>query len=449
MSLPKTVKGVVSAAVSSERLLAPYPFWSFEHAYWNEMVEKYNRRAPEVLKHYPLEWVKKPFTDARTCVEYLNAFGLNAADVSPNAIDAAFEKMPSFEELRQAETILWGNEGCLFEPSNGFRMVPERGPMKGVILAFPVFFPPLWKTYREFIGHLDHTKTYLRVPDNYLGAAVMAWLAANDINPASVEPLPSPLGDIWCRDYAPLYGVDIYSGEPVAHQFAFAGFTPHWCKISPDSVANDEKFFLPSGFHPHRCREIKIDGGNLLTDGEGTYLMTRRVLADNAEVPNLYAKLEKWLGADRLILIDQEPGDDLGHLNNIKIVGPKQILIAHSTVKNSAIDIYLRKTRRLFEGIGWDVVDVPFVEDHPHRLPIDEKTAHGFYANSLMVNGRIILPTFDLGKYDEEVIGIYRDAFPQFDVRPIDSVVLANAGGIINCASKELPDPSQVKQLDV
>ena len=66
-----------------------------------------------------------------------------------------------------------------------------------------------------------------------------------------------------------------------------------------------------------------------------------------------------------------------------------------------------------------------------------------------MVNGRIILPTFDLGKYDEEVIGIYRDAFPQFDVRPIDSVVLANAGGIINCASKELPDPSQVKQLDV
>lgn len=449
MPTPKIVKDARSTTASSERLLTPYPFWSFEHKYWNDIVEKYSKRAPEVLKHYPLEWVKKPFTEVGTCVDFLNAFGLNGADITPRAIDSARERMPSFQKLLDEGVVLWGDTGCAFEPSNGFRMVPEWGPMKGVILAFPVFFPPLWKTYREFIGHLDHTRTYLRIPDNYLGATVMAWLAANDIDTAAVEPLPSPLGDLWCRDYTPLYGVDIYTGDPVAHQFAFAGFSPQWCAMSPDSVANDEKFLLPAGFRPHRCREIKIDGGNLLTNGEGVYLMTRRVLTDNAHVPNLYARLEKWLGADRLILIDQEPGDDLGHLNNIKIVGPKRIIIAHSTVKDSAIDIYLRKTQRLFEGMGWEVVDVPFVEDHPHRLPIDEHTAHGFYANSLMVNGRIILPTYDLGRHDEDVIRIYEKSFPTFDVRPIDSFVLANAGGIINCASKELPDPARVKKLEI
>ena len=62
---------------------------------------------------------------------------------------------------------------------------------------------------------------------------------------------------------------------------------------------------------------------------------------------------------------------------------------------------------------------------------------------------QIILPTYDLGRHDEDVIRIYEKSFPTFDVRPIDSFVLANAGGIINCASKELPDPARVKKLEI
>ena len=449
MAAPKPVNREDPKTAESERLFAPYPFWSFNHKYWNEMVEKYSKLAPETLRHYPLEWVKKPFANARAGLDFLNAFALNHADISLNAINSAHQRMPSFQRLLDDGTVLWGDEGCDPDPCNGFRMVPEWAPMKGVHLSFPVFFPPLWKVYRDWIRHMDHVHTFLRVPDNFLGATAVAWLEANGIARDSIVPLRSPLGDIWCRDCSPLYGVDIYSGEPVAHQIKFAGFSPQWCEISPDSVANDDKFFLPAGFRPHRCREIKIDGGNLLTNGEGTYLMTRRVLIDNAQVPNLYAKLEHWLGADRLILIDMEPGDELGHLNNIKIVGPKRILIAHSTVKDSAIDIYLRKIRKQFEKMGWDVVDVPFVEDHPHRVPMDEHTAHGFYANSLFVNGRIILPTYDLGKYDDQVVRIHQDAFPEYDVRPIDGTILANAGGIINCASKEIPDPTKLRALAI
>ena len=43
MAAPKPVNREDPKTAESERLFAPYPFWSFNHKYWNEMVEKYRK----------------------------------------------------------------------------------------------------------------------------------------------------------------------------------------------------------------------------------------------------------------------------------------------------------------------------------------------------------------------------------------------------------------------
>lgn len=44
---------------------------------------------------------------------------------------------------------------------------------------------------------------------------------------------------------------------------------------------------------------------------------------------------------------------------------------------------------------------------------------------------------------------ILRPLAREYDVLPIKAVILANGGGVINCASKEVPDPAEIKQLGI
>jgi hypothetical protein len=69
------------------------------------------------------------------------------------------------------------------------------------------------------------------------------------------------------------------------------------------------------------------------------------VLADNASIPNLYAKLEQWLGADRLVFVDEQPGDPLGHINHFRFIAPEKVLVDVSILMNEGGGIYCKYKR--------------------------------------------------------------------------------------------------------
>jgi len=320
-------------------------------------------------------------------------------------------------------------------------MIPEWEPMLGVLLNWPTFYPPLWDTYLQLVTALDHVQVYLRLPEGYLGAAALAWLGAMGVDLNQVQPLPGPLGDIWARDYSPIYGINTYTGEAVAHKFKFAAYSPAYRDTFRPSVKVDDRFVWTEGFETYRST-ILIDGGNLLTNGDGTYVLTRRVLRDNAGVPNLYAKLEQWLGAERLIIIDEEPGDRIGHINQLKFLSRNKILIGIPDSKDSPRLKYLQNLHTLFEIYGYDVIGLPFPESLGRLRVGGEQVGPALYANSLLVNGRALVSTFGIEEYDSAALEIYRNALPDYEVIGIDASILINDGGAINCASKEIPDVS-------
>jgi agmatine/peptidylarginine deiminase len=60
-----------------------------------------------------------------------------------------------------------------------------------------------------------------------------------------------------------------------------------------------------------------------------------------------------------------------------------------------------------------------------------------------MINKRILVATFDqegLEKYNEEALAVYQQALPDYEMVPIEATIQTNAGGAINCSSKEILD---------
>jgi len=419
----------------------PYPFWSMDRTSWLEYADSLSEKDKFVLDCFPFKWAYAPPCNADTALEFLHDICVDFDRVTTDDVENIFKTLPTFEDLRKEGKVEFRTAEPDEIPANSFRMIPEWEPMAGAILNFPSLYPPLWETSRSKIKGLDHAKVYLRIPEGYFGAAVLAWLKAYGIDLDKIQSIPGPIGDIWARDYSPVYGVDKYTGKPVAHKFSFAAFYPEYRDLCKSIVDIDNKFAWTEGYEIHRT-EIMIDGGYVLTDGNGTYIFTRRVLTDNAHISNLYAKLEQWLGAERLIIVDEEPDDPLGHINHFKMLGPNKMLIGLPEDTNHPWYKYYANLTRIFEGYGYEIYHVPCPTGLTRWLPDGQHTVHGLYANSLMVNGRILMCQYggDLARYDEEAIACYKKALPGIEVVPIDCSIIANGGGAINCSTKELPD---------
>jgi agmatine/peptidylarginine deiminase len=68
-----------------------------------------------------------------------------------------------------------------------------------------------------------------------------------------------------------------------------------------------------------------------------------------------------------------------------------------------------------------------------------------------MMNKRILVATFDqegLEGYNEEALMVYQRALPDYEVIPIEATLQTNAGGAINCSSKEIPDATNNRCRD-
>ena len=427
------------------RNYVPYPFWAMDQEFFFKYANDLTGDDRSQLAYYPFKWAYVPPHDSSTAVEFLRDIGVEADRVTAEAVAEKFENMTSFELLEQEGTVQWGGDILYDNPPPGFRMIPEWEPMSGVLLNWPTLYPPLWDMFRQMIAALDHVTTFLRIGEGYFGATVLAWLDAYGIDLDKIRPIPGPIGDSWARDYSPLYGVNIYSGEPVAHKFSFAAFWPEYRAKYRSIVEIDDNFVLKDGFRVYRS-EIKLDGGAILTDGNGTYIITRRILSDNQDVINLYAKLEAWLGADRLLVVDEEPDDILGHINHFKFISPQKIIVGRPDKAGTKVYHYLEKISKLCEKSGYEVIRVPFSEGFDHRLPGGDNTHTALYANSLLMNKRILVATFDqegLEKYNEDALTVYQQALPDYEVIPIEATIQTNAGGAINCSSKEIPDATR------
>lgn len=258
-----------------------------------------------------------------------------------------------------------------------------------------------------------------------------------------VELYPHANNDVWCRDHGALF---LKNGqETVATDWAFNGwggnFTPYELDNAlPPQMASSQNMTCLS------YREV-LEGGAIESNGEGTLLTTEAVLLNPNRNPHLTSRcaveqmLHERLGIKRTIWLGEGIlGDDTGgHIDDIaRFITPNTILMATDTNGPNQHTLAENWNRIAETHCDLSLIPLPMpkaCEVPGWRLP----TLPASYANFLITNHLVLVPTFRQPQNDDHALGILREVFPSREVLGIDALRIVEEGGAIHCISMQEP----------
>ena len=199
------------------------------------------------------------------------------------------------------------------------------------------------------------------------------------------------------------------------------------------------------------CDDFVLEGGSIESDGCGTVLTTSVCLmAPHRNQPMTRADVERVLKerlcARKIVWFDhgQLIGDDTdGHIDTIVRVCPDNTLLYVGCDDESdpqyadlkALEGQLREATDA-DGRPFRLLKLPMpaaVYDDGDRLPAT-------YANFLILNGAVIVPTYAQGKNDAKALDVVAQAFPGYDIIGIDSRTIIRQHGSIHCLTMQYPE---------
>lgn len=255
-----------------------------------------------------------------------------------------------------------------------------------------------------------------------------------------------PSNDVWLRDNGPLFVVGS-DGRLALTDWRFDGWAGKYASDLDDRVPAAIAATL--GVRRFAFDAV-LEGGAIEIGDDGTVLTTRSCLLDEVRNPGLdeigYATLLRdGLGATRIVWLVGGLVDDHtdGHVDTVVRFAAEDTIVcvaadpddADNLASLSANRATLESLRRV-DGSPYRIVDLP--------LPRDRSRVNGVrpprsYANFCLVNGGVIVPTFDDPR-DDEALEILRGVFPQREVVGVPATALISGGGAFHCATQHQPE---------
>ncbi len=266
--------------------------------------------------------------------------------------------------------------------------------------------------------------------------------------------------DSWIRDFGPLFvwegsaggnsensggrveeGGEGGEGRWVVQDFRFNGWGEKY-EVRERDDAVPQEIGRVLGLKVRRHEQV-LEGGALETDGRGTLLTTTNCLlnpsrhnpTDRAAMQHL---LGETLGITRTIWLDLPagtlPGDDTdGHIDNAaRFVSPQTVVV------HPAVD------PRPIREAGLDVLRLPAIEpmfyDYPGDRfgPAKRMQLPASYANFVIANGRVFVPTFGQAS-DDMALRLLDKAMPDHVPVPVRANHLVVGQGGPHCLSMQQP----------
>ncbi len=326
-------------------------------------------------------------------------------------------------------------------PPIPLRLPAQWERMEAVIVAFPVLYPPLWKTHAAMIQAIAPVaRVDVLIPHPAWYAPITLWMDAYyPVRWENIRFIVAPLDDIWVRDYGPIVGHDPHGKQAAVD----ARFSP----LSAYPQANDDQ--LPvrwaalRGIPVHHL-PLYTEGGNIWSDGAGTLIMSDELIDRHAHLglsrDQVESQMHRYFAFEKLILTPRLWREETGHVDLVcKLADARTILVGAATPFKNADR--LRAARALFEretnaaGERYRVIELPMpqVSLNWGVYPIWRS-----YTNSLTVNQRVLVPVFGLSS-DDAALRIYQDAMPEHQVIPIPCEAAVMGGGAVHCLTKEIP----------
>lgn len=221
-----------------------------------------------------------------------------------------------------------------------------------------------------------------------------------------------------------------------------------------DEVIGAEGSSLLRGvYEPHL--DFVLEGGSIESDGRGTLMTTSECLLSAQRNPSLnQQEIERCLlhffHAQRVLWVDHGylAGDDTdSHIDTLARFCPNDTIVYVQCTDPA--DEHYEELRAMEEqlktfsvmgdavGEGYHLIPLPlpapiYDPEDGHRLPAT-------YANFLILNRAVLLPTYGQPELDELARRQLQKAFPRYDVVPVDCRVLIRQHGSLHCSTMQYP----------
>jgi agmatine/peptidylarginine deiminase len=190
--------------------------------------------------------------------------------------------------------------------------------------------------------------------------------------------------------------------------------------------------------------DFVLEGGSIESDGKGTVFTTECCLmAPHRNQPltkeEIEERLKEWLGAERIVWLQHGSlqGDDTdGHIDTLVRICPDDTLLYTGGDKDhpdlAEMEKELQELRTI-DGKPYRLLKLPLpraIYDDGYRLPAT-------YANYLVINGAVLVPTYNQPDLDKEAMNIIQQAFPDREIVGIDCCAVIKQHGSLHCCTMQ------------
>ncbi len=307
--------------------------------------------------------------------------------------------------------------------------------------AFPIRLPAEYEphqavvmTYAAFTDLLDD------ISRNVAAAGDQVWMVGG---PASIDGVPAdkykPLGfaynSVWSRDYGP-FGIDQVTGSIAITDTTYR----HYLVRTADDAVPCEI----AGYAGVPCYTTKLvlDGGNIMSDGNGNVFVTKRIYVWNSSASEAQVDqyLRDYMGAKTIHKFDYAvnskgaPADGTGHIDMFaKIVAPCKVIVAQTNSDDFVAP--LEAAANYFANLDCGTNQKYEV----FRVPGYYTASTWYtYTNSLITNNYVLVPGYKNGD-DAFAKSVYEQALPGYTVVMMPSDDIIKLGGSVHCVTKEIP----------
>ena len=324
---------------------------------------------------------------------------------------------------------------------NGRKMLAEWEPQSCVQLTWPhtdtdwaPMLADITAVYEEMAHAISKREALMIVAPKSL---------TPDLSPLTPHLLPFTSNDTWARDHG-FITVEESDGTKVLLDFQFNGWGQKFAAELDNQINRQlyEQELVEGRYESHL--DFVLEGGSIESDGRGTVFTTRCCLmAPHRNQPltqqQIDDRLKQYLGAERVVWLEHGSliGDDTdGHIDTLVRICPDDtILYTGGDEDHPDLDAMERElqTLRTLDGRPYRLLKLPLprpIYDDGDRLPAT-------YANYLVVNGAVLVPTYNQPDLDQEAMRVVGLAYPDREIVGIDCRPVIRQHGSLHCCTMQ------------
>jgi agmatine deiminase len=336
----------------------------------------------------------------------------------------------------------------------GFRMPAEWEPQEAIWLSWPHNyaswpgkFRPVPYNFANIVAAISRFEPVRINAAKKLHSRARRLCERADANLANISFYDHPTNDAWCRDHGPIFVKHTKTGEVALTDWAYNAWGD---KYPPYDLDNEIPPSIEKATKLRRfVKDMVLEGGSIDVNGQGALLTSEQCLLNPNRNPNLTKEqieqaLRDYLGVTDIYWVGEGIlGDDTdGHIDDMtRFFKPDGFITCvepNKKDKNHEIlaeNLARLKKFRTPDGKKFDIVELPM----PRPFGFNRQRVPASYANFLIVNGGVLVPTFRQPGPDARAVEIIQGCFPDRKVVGVDCYHLIWGLGTLHCISQQQP----------